>query len=148
MKISGIAHTGICVRNLEKSVDFYTDVMGFKVIDPPPAEFLDTPDEAKGLGFEKCKNRVCSLEIAPDQILELMEFAFPESPADTPMPLNTLGKHHIAYCVDSIQEWLDRFRELGLEVVYREQAFETGGATAYWAFVKDPDGIEIEFIQA
>ena len=147
MKTNGIAHVGICVKNLEKSVDFYTKVMGFKVIDPPPAEFLDDPDEAKGLGFEKCANRVCSLEIAKNQIFELMEFSFPDSPADIPMPLNTLGKHHIAYYVDSMQEWLSKFRELGLEVVYKEQPFETGGETAYWALVKDPDGIVIEFIQ-
>lgn len=146
MKISGICHTGVCVRNLEKSIEFYNGILGFKVVDPP-CDMVTDPEEGKGLGFEDCTHRICLLEVAPGQCMELMEFGIPQSPIQEPLPMNALGKMHLSLGVDDVQAWVDKFEELGLEVVYKPLPYETDKGTAYWVLVKDPDGIVIELMQ-
>lgn len=146
MKISGIAHTGVCVQNLEKSIEFYHGVLGFTVVEPP-GDMVTDPEEGKGLGFEDCTHRICLLEVAPGQYMELMEFGIPHSPIKIPLPMNALGKMHLSLNVDDIQEWIDKFGQLGLEVVYKPLPYETDKGMAYWVLVKDPDGIVIELMQ-
>jgi len=147
MKINGIAHTGICVSNLENSLKFYHEVLGFKIIDEP-CEMVTDSEEGPAMGFGlDCQHRICQLEVLPGQNIELMEFGYPVSSIKTPLPLNTIGKHHLSYLVDDVNAWVEKFKELGLEVVYKPLPYETDKGAAYWAIVKDPDGIQIELMQ-
>lgn len=147
MKVKSIGHTGICVKNLEKSIAFYNGVMGFRVIEEP-CEMITDSEEGNAMGFERdCQHRICMLEVIPGQNIELMEFGFPKTAVETPLPMNAIGKHHLSYVVDDISEWVEKFKSEGLDILYRPLPYETDKGTAYWVIVKDPDGIQIELMQ-
>lgn len=146
MKVKELAHIGICVRNLEKSIDFYENVMGFQVVSGP-TDLITSEAEGKGMGFDCCTYRNCIVEIIPGQCLELLEFSDPKTPEGNPCPINFTGKHHVAYMVDDIFQWVEKFRQLGLPVVSDPLEDEASESPIYWVYVKDPDGIAIELMQ-
>lgn len=146
MEIHGIAHTGICVTNLEKSIAFYNGIMGFKIMDPP-CSMVDDPDEGIALGFSKHSHRICLLEVKQGHYLELMEFGYPLPENRNVALMNQIGKHHMSYIVDDINSWVQKFRDMGLKVNSDPLPYETKAGIEWWTIVKDPDGIEIELIE-
>jgi catechol 2,3-dioxygenase-like lactoylglutathione lyase family enzyme len=146
MKVLGVGHTGICVKNLERSLEFYVGVLGFKILDPP-CPMVEDPEEGIALGFPDHSHRVCMIEVKPGQLIELVEFGKPQPTSKEVAPLNQYGKHHISYLVDDIEAWVEKFRSLGLEVNNKPLSYETDVGLEWWAIVKDPDGIEIELVQ-
>jgi catechol 2,3-dioxygenase-like lactoylglutathione lyase family enzyme len=92
--MKGVFHTGITVSNLERSIEFYRDVIGFKLEIPPTEVFEGDAEktmkelEAKGVKFLSSLNIVEEGALAgwkwvyfkdPDGItLELVEYNPPE----------------------------------------------------------------------
>ena len=147
MNIKQIDHTGITVSNIENSVKFYRDVMGFKLLSPP-SELVDDRAESIALtGEEGAITRVCTMEICNGSVIELLEFTAPKSEVTEPMPMYTLGKHHIAYQVDNLDTWIDRLKSAGVEFTSEPvKAWEDNMNS--WVMCKDPDGIMIELVEA
>lgn len=146
MKIKGIAHIGVCVKNLENSLNFYNKVLGFKIVEPP-SPMVDDICDGIALGFPEHTHRICLLMVHPGQYIELMEFGFPPPTNYKTLPMNQIGKHHISFLVDNIEEYVQKFREMKLEVNSDPLSYETAEGQEWWTIVKDPDGIEIELIQ-
>lgn len=149
MKIYGFDHVGITVKNLEESAQFYQDIMGFEMINPPyPME--EEEDENDGLamiGKTGVHHRTCLLKAAEGHNLELMEFGAPESPIDEPMPMNAIGTHHISYQVDDIDEWIEKLTAKRVQFNYRKLPYETDKGTVFWVLFKDPNGVTVELMQ-
>lgn len=147
MKVTGLTHIGICIKDMEKSIDFYTRIMGFKVTDGPSDPIRDD-DDSKGMGFDDCVTRTCILECEAGFALELVEFLEPES-EPLNKALNQLGKHHIAYEVDDIFAFFKTWEEEGIHVYYKPVLIEAENKedSFYWAYVQDPDGITLELSQ-
>ncbi|MGM0517180.1 MAG: lactoylglutathione lyase [Pseudomonadota bacterium] len=124
-----ILHTMIRVSNLEKSLDFYTNVLGMKLLrqqDYPAGEFT--------LAF------VGYGEESETAVLELTY-----NWGDHQYDLGD-GYGHIAIEVDDVYAAADRIREKGGEIL-REPGPMNAGSTII-AFVADPDGYAIELIGA
>jgi catechol-2,3-dioxygenase len=110
------------VRNVERSVAFYTDVLGFRtVMGFPGAAFLQaagsTNDHDLGL-----------FEIGPQA-------------GDAAAGRTTVGLYHLAWEVDTLDE-LERLEHALLEAGALAGASDHGTTKALYA--KDPDGIEFE----
>lgn len=149
MKITELKHVGVCVSDLEKSVDFYTEFMGFEIKEPP-SDPIDDEDESFGIGMEHAVSRVALLELKEmNFVLELIQFLEPEASAIV-RQINAVGKHHIAYEVDDIFAWYKKWQEASLRVYYHPAlAFGYDEEDAfYWLYVDDPDGIAIELTQS
>ncbi|MUJ28490.1 lactoylglutathione lyase [Aliivibrio fischeri] len=123
-----ILHTMIRVGNLDKSIEFYTKVMGMDLLRQNTNEeykytlaFLGYGDESQGAVIELTYNW-CTEEYD-------MGTAF----------------GHIAIGVDDIYATCDAIKAAGGNVT-REAGPVKGGST-HIAFVKDPDGYMIELIQ-
>ena len=123
-----ILHTMIRVGNLDKSIEFYTKVMGMDLLRQNTNEeykytlaFLGYGDESQGAVIELTYNWGTE---AYD-----MGSAF----------------GHIAIGVDDVYETCDAIKAVGGNVT-REAGPVKGGST-HIAFVKDPDGYMIELIQ-
>ncbi|WP_448598867.1 lactoylglutathione lyase [Thermoleptolyngbya sp.] len=121
-------HTMLRVGNLEKSLDFYCNVLGMKLLrrkDYPGGEFTLA---FVGYGDE-----------ADHTVLELT-YNWGTDHYDLGN-----GYGHIALGVEDIYETCDRIRELGGKVT-REPGPMKHGSTVI-AFVEDPDGYKVELIQ-
>lgn len=123
-----ILHTMIRVTNLEKSLDFYTNVFGMKLMrkkDFPEAKFTLA---FVGYGDEES-----------DTVLELTH----NWETDSYDLGNAFG--HIAIAVPDAYKACDEISAKGGDVVRPAGPMKHGGGVI--AFVKDPDGYMIELIE-
>ncbi|MEK6595242.1 MAG: lactoylglutathione lyase [Pseudomonadota bacterium] len=123
-----ILHTMLRVGNLEKSLEFYTQVLGMKLLrrkDYPDGKFtlafVGYQDEASGTVLELTHN------------WDTSEYNLGE------------GFGHIAIEVDDAYQACENTRKLGGKVTREAGPMKHG--TTVIAFVEDPDGYKIEFIQ-
>jgi lactoylglutathione lyase len=116
-------YVGIRVTDLEKSVDFYTKLLGMKV---------------QGRGrIEQTKGETVALESEDGFVLELNYYE-KESPYYTEYTVGE-GLDHLAFNVENLSQALEEARSSGYHTVTE---MKTDGSR--WAYIKDPNGIWIE----
>ncbi|MDP2224945.1 lactoylglutathione lyase [Nitrosomonas sp.] len=121
-------HTMLRVGNLEKSLTFYTQVLGMKLL-----RRKDYPDGKFTLAFVGYQDE------ASGTVLELTHNW------DTPAYNLGEGFGHIAIEVDDAYQACENTKKLGGKVTREAGPMKHG--TTIIAFVEDPDGYKIEFIQ-
>jgi catechol 2,3-dioxygenase-like lactoylglutathione lyase family enzyme len=142
----GVHHTGIIVSDLERSVDWYRDVLGLELL-TEPSPVADGPELSAGLGVPGAALRMATFAIG-DDVLELLQYVAPASPVDAPMPQNALGSHHVGLRVDDIAGTYADLRAKGVEFMSPPQAIDEGILAGWrWAYFKDPDGITLELVE-
>jgi len=112
--IKAVRHTGIVVRDLEKSVEFYC-ALGF-VADNRAIEegdFIDTV-----VGFQNTKLEWVKLKAPDGYLLELLQYhSHPEQNEITKQRSNQLGCSHLAFSVDDIDTICEKIKEIGGSVI-------------------------------
>jgi lactoylglutathione lyase len=121
------AHTCYRVFDLERSVAFYRDVLGF-------VEQRRVPIR------EEAINAFLAPPESPDQPLELTFNIGREEPYD----IGT-GYGHIALTVTDLDETLARIDGVGVQPERPPYSIREGGSRL--CFVRDPDGYRIEIIE-
>ncbi len=121
-------HTMIRVGDLERSIDFYTSVLGMQLL-----RKKDYPDGRFTLAF------VGYGDEADHTVIELTHNW------DTDSYELGNGFGHIALAVDDAAAACDMIRERGGNVVREAGPMKHG--TTVIAFVEDPDGYKIELIE-
>lgn len=117
-------YVGIRVKDLEKSIDFYTKLLGMKVKGRTKIE--QTKGETVGLETEE-----------GGFLLELNYY-----PKDSPYYAEYVvgeGLDHLAFNVDDLTKALAEAKSAGYRVISEMKS--EGGR---WAYVEDPNGIWIE----
>jgi lactoylglutathione lyase len=117
-------YVGIRVTNLQKSIDFYTKLLGMNVTGRSKIE--QTKGEVVGLESEK-----------GGFALEL-NFYEDASPYNFKYVVGE-GLDHLAFKVDDLDKALEEAKRNGYKVILQIKA--DGNR---WAYVEDPDGIWIE----
>ncbi len=123
-----ILHTMLRVGDLQRSIRFYTEVLGMQLL-----RTSDNPEYKYTLAF------VGYGDEASGAVLELT-YNYGVSQYESG---NAFG--HIALEVDDIYQACEQIRQLG-GVISREPGPVKGGTTEI-AFVRDPDNYAIELIQ-
>jgi lactoylglutathione lyase len=123
-----ILHTMLRVGDLERSLQFYTQVLGMQVL-----RRKDYPDGKFTLAFVGYQSE------AEGTVLELTHNW------DTDKYDLGSGFGHIAIEVDDAYEACEGVKKLGGRVTREAGPMKHG--TTVIAFVEDPDGYKIEFIQ-
>ncbi|NBQ69607.1 MAG: lactoylglutathione lyase [Nitrosomonadaceae bacterium] len=123
-----ILHTMLRVGNLDKSLAFYTQVLGMKLL-----RRKDYPDGKFTLAFVGYQDE------ASGTVLELTHNW------DTPSYNLGDGFGHIAVEVDDAYQACENTRKMGGKVTREAGPMKHG--TTVIAFIEDPDGYKIEFIQ-
>jgi lactoylglutathione lyase len=123
-----ILHTMLRVTDLEKSVDFYTSVLGMKLL-----RRKDYPDGKFTLAFVgyDTEDRSAVLELTHNWGVDRYELG------------NAYG--HIAIEVENAYQACAAVKANGGKVTREAGPMKHG--TTVIAFVEDPDGYKIEFIQ-
>jgi len=123
-----ILHTMLRVGNLERSIKFYTEVLGMKLL-----RTTDRPDQKYSLAFvgydTEDKNAV--LELTYNYGVDSYDLG--------------AGFGHIAIEFPDVGKACEAVRAKGGTVT--RAAGPVKGGTTVIAFVQDPDGYKIEFIE-
>ncbi|HEX2384277.1 MAG TPA: VOC family protein [Acidimicrobiales bacterium] len=122
MAVKRLNHAVLYVRDVDRSVRFYEEALGFTVaVQLPGAAFLRVPDSHN------------------DHDLGL--FAIGPDAADSPAGRGAVGLYHLAWEVETLgelQEVADRLTKMGA------LAGASDHSTTKALYAKDPDGIEFE----
>ncbi len=146
MRIRRVHHAGFTVSDIDRSIAFYRDVLGMKLVrrQEGTAEYL-----SRVVGFPGVQLDMAFLTFGEDQeyTLELLKYkSHPGEPV--PTETNRPGNRHLCFIVDDI--WA-AYRELTSQgvVFVNEPAEVTAGINkgARAAYFRDPDGFSLEMIQ-
>ena len=119
-------HTCVRVKDLEKSMEFYTTVLGFK--------------EAKRLDFPELKFTLVYLALDGDDYELELTYNYDQEEAYT----IGNGYGHIAIGVDDLGATQKEYKASGYEVTDLKSLPDNA---ANFFFITDPDGYKIEVIQ-
>lgn len=119
-------HSMIRVKDIEKSLDFYTKVLNMKF------DHKKRLDDC-WLYFLTDEDNTCQIELTYND----------ETPQNGYINGNCFG--HFAFSVESMDEFSKKLHSAGYEYLY--EPFDLNGKGTKIAFVNDPDGNEIELIE-
>jgi catechol 2,3-dioxygenase-like lactoylglutathione lyase family enzyme len=135
--ILAFAHPGIVVPDLEKAIEFYNKMFGFKVIGNENWESSDAYDQAIGVKGSAANGVIMA---GHNCHIEIFEYSAPKPTVAPPESFlaHETGIRHIAFYVDDPQKELDRLIALGGSAL---GSLPEGGGAVY---ARDPFGNIIE----
>jgi catechol 2,3-dioxygenase-like lactoylglutathione lyase family enzyme len=120
--ITGLAHTGVCVPDVEQAVAWYRDVLGLRVLSPP---YLMEGDEINSDMGElvpdpRMKAAILGFPDDGDRVLEVIEYvAIPGGSARRAAALTDHGLTHVALVCDDIDTTRAELEAKGVRFLVR-----------------------------
>jgi catechol 2,3-dioxygenase-like lactoylglutathione lyase family enzyme len=137
------SHLGICVSDLDRSLRFYCEGLGFEqVASHRVGEEFAALMELEGVAVE-------SRLLARDGVtIELLGYDSPEYTGDGDRrPMNQLGLTHLSLRVDDVDAVASAIEGLGGSVVRDTRTtLDLTGARLDFLYCTDPDGVRIELM--
>ena len=145
-KIIAADHTGITVSNLERSLDFWQNVLGFE-FSHRAHQKGERPEQITGVKGAELELAV--VKSPGGHKIELLEYL---APADRKEHVDLrpcdVGQVHVALTVDNLDAILQRIAAIGWKIAGKPQTLTSGpNAGKRVVYVRDPDGTTIEFMQ-
>jgi catechol 2,3-dioxygenase-like lactoylglutathione lyase family enzyme len=124
--ITGIAHLALTAKDMEKSLDFYIRVLGFK--------------KAFSLAHPETGAPWIEYLQAGTQFVEL----FYNGTEENPWKSSLRGFNHLCLLVDNIHSTVKGIEEAGYPL---DSPVKEGKDKNLQAWLKDPDGVRVELMQ-
>ncbi len=145
MHITGADHTSFSVSNLERSLAFYVDLLGFTLLwqrEITNQYFRDI------VGIPDCVVKAAHLAIPHStHKLELFEYAAPRGEPAVPR-VNQPGSAHLSLYVDDLPAAYEALKARGAQFRSPPIEIDAGANKGGWAlYLLDPDGIPVELFQ-
>lgn len=121
--VKHIDHVTVVVNNLQRSREFYVDLLGMQEVPRPAFSFA-------GSWFQ-----------AGETQIHLIEEHDQTDTACSPVASSSTRNHHFAFLVDDAHQAAERFKDAGVPLVSAPKPRPDG---AVQVFVHDPDGHLIE----
>ncbi len=144
--IKEMDHLSFTVSNLDRSILFYRDTLGMKLVKrfEAPIEL-----EEKLTGYPGANLHIAFLEIPGQRIqIELIEWKHPKGRSVDTSPYNPGAAHVCFYVTDDLNHLYGELKAKGVKFSGKPVKFSEGpdkGKTI--AYAADPDGITVELIQ-
>jgi glyoxylase I family protein len=128
----GFHHLALRVRDFDKSIKFYSEVLGFKskIVFPHP--------------WDKNIKKIAMMETGDGNYMEIF--------SDGPKDLKTNGAFfHVAFRTDNVDAVIERIKKAGFGIIIEpiDLILDPDTPTILRvAMVKGPDGEELEFCQS
>lgn len=137
-------HVGICVSDLERSLRFWCDGLGFETTMVPPVggEWSDALEVPGPVDFTAHFIRKDGFEF------ELLHYRTPTAHGEPSMSRSRIGFTHLALYVDDLDACIDHLVSCGGTVVEGTRSVIGEGAfRTELVFLADPDGVRVELIK-
>ncbi len=140
--MKAIRHIGIVVSDLDKSLNFYRDLLGLKIVKDmnESGAYIDNISDLQGVQV-----RTVKMEADDGNLIELLCYlSHPNSPNEK-RQINQIGCSHVAFTVENLDEEHNRLVQAGIQFNAPPQYSPDGYAKV--TFCKDPDGSYIELVE-
>ena len=142
-RIIAADHTGITVANIDRSLAFWQDVLGFE-LSHRAHHTGDLASEVTGVPGAEISIAVLK---APGHRIELLEYHAPAERKRADLRPCDIGSVHVAFTVDNLDAVLSTIAASGWTAVGKPQTLKSGpNAGRRVVYVRDPDGTTIEFM--
>ena len=138
-----IRHFGIVVRDMERSLRFYRDLLGLTVVRSmnESGAYIDNM-----LALDNVRVKTVKMASAGEAALvELLEFDSHRCRRSLDREIYAIGPSHVAFTVDDIEVVRRRLAEAGVPFNAPPQKSPDGYAKV--TFCKDPDGTPVELVE-
>jgi catechol 2,3-dioxygenase-like lactoylglutathione lyase family enzyme len=145
-RILAADHTGITVSNLERSLEFWRDVLGFE----PSHTAHQTGEMAREItGVAGAEIKLAVVKAPSGHKVELLEYLAPaERKRHVDLQPCDVGSVHVALIVDDLDAILSAINASGWKAAGKPQTLQSGpNAGKRVVYVRDPDGMTIELMQ-
>lgn len=132
MNATHIEHIGIAVKNLEESIKYYEDVLGFKCY-----SVEEVADQ---------KVKTAFFQVGQTKI-ELLESTDPEGPIGKFIGKKGEGIHHLAFAVDNIDDTLQEVKSKGVRLIDEKSRPGAEGLHIGFLHPKSTFGVLTEFCE-
>jgi len=145
MQVGSVYHTGFTVSDIERSLVFYRDVLGLRLV---KRQTGTAPYLATVTGFEGVRLEIAHLQPADGgSMLELLQYVSHPAPA-TDRATNRPGNGHLCFKIDDLRAACAELRRRGVRLVSEPTEITAGAHAGGWAvYLRDPDGFTVELYQ-
>ena len=146
MDATGVSHIAVCVRDLEKSLAFYRDILGMRVT------FDEVQDTTTGglphiYKHPRQTRRTVHVRYGEGHTIpSLVLTSHPgDSPDGDPIKLDQVGISHISFTVGNVKALAAELESKGVQLAGPMDSFTNSQGGVSSIFVYDPDGILVQF---
>ena len=137
-----IRHTGIVVTDMQKSLKFYKDILGMKVI----KDFKEKGGYIDGIsGLSGVNLHMVKLIVDDGSMIELLQYISHPGKVNARKRICDIGCSHIAFTVENIEKDYRRLLKHGIK--FNSPPMVSPDGYAKVAFCHDPDGTAIELVE-
>jgi catechol 2,3-dioxygenase-like lactoylglutathione lyase family enzyme len=147
LELKAVHHVGLVVRDLDRSIYFYHDLLALPFANEPTPWF-EGPDLEKGVGVPGARLRQVSLWVGTHSTMELIEYANRPASSIVPVPNNYLGAAHVCFKVDDVRATKAELESKGVRFYSDVNVVDEGPLAGWrWVYFSDPDGLALELVE-
>ena len=143
MEFTGLSHIAFCVRDVDKSLAFYRDILGMKITKD---QIEDTSTGGLTHTYKHQRNTRRTVHLGWGQDPFLVMTSHPGDQVDgEPIKLDQVGVSHLSFSVNDVRALADELIAKGVEIAGGIEAFGDAQGNVRTFFAFDPDGILLQF---
>ena len=149
MDATCVTHVGVCVRDMAESLKFYRDALGMKGVGEKITDITEGGTQTARLdnySLERNTRHWVSLSYGDDLTPTLTLTSHPGEKVDgKPILLDQVGISHISFGVADVAALANELGAKGYELAGSRESFTDSTGEIRSIYVRDPDGILVQF---
>jgi catechol 2,3-dioxygenase-like lactoylglutathione lyase family enzyme len=141
MKILKLRHIGLVVNDLNVSLNFYCNFLGFEKV----LTRYENSEYFQNVNGIKAEALTVKVRVSDGRVIELIEYKKPKSTEKIGLDHTIIGKIHQCYLVDNIKQVYDNLFQLGVKFI--SKPLDSADDPAIVVTCYDPDDNMIEFVE-
>ncbi len=146
MDATHVSHIAICVRDLDKSLGFYRDILGMRVTFD---EVQDTTTGGLPYTYKHPRKTRRTVHVRYGEGRTTPSLVLTSHPGDQadggPIKLDQIGISHLSFTVRDVKSLGEELVTKGVNLAAPMEAFASPEGRVSSIFVYDPDGILLQF---
>ena len=150
MRAKGVSHIAVCVADLERSLQFYRDLLGLTVRLHTTQQMARRPGAESAEMYQRARESrtVANVYFDDPDTTEpfLVLTSHPGSEVEgEPIKLDQIGISHISFGVEDVRAYAEELVAKGVSLAGTMADFTNDQGVMRTFFVYDPDGILVQF---